>query len=212
MDGGLSEKLVKSYLYQLLDGIKFCHQRRILHRDLKPQNSKKTHLFIQICVVLVLIDQHGNLKIADFGLSRAFGIPMRTYTHEVVTLWYRSPEILLGNKHYSTAVDMWSIGCIFAEMFNLTPLFPGDSEIDEIFKIFRHSHFFLVIFINDFLDLGEHQQSILGQLLSNYQITNLFSRIGKKLIYKKSMLIWIISHQRESIFWINCWFWIRFID
>jgi serine/threonine protein kinase len=122
-DGGLSEKLVKSYLYQLIDGIKYCHQRRILHRDLKPQN--------------ILIDQHGNLKIADFGLSRAFGIPMRTYTHEVVTLWYRSPEILLGNKHYSTAVDMWSIGCIFAEMFNLSPLFPGDSEIDEIFKIFR---------------------------------------------------------------------------
>lgn len=90
-----------------------------------------------IVMSLVLIDQQGNLKIADFGLSRAFGVPLRTYTHEVVTLWYRSPEILLGGKHYATPVDMWSIGCIFAEMCVLHPLFPGDSEIDEIFKIFR---------------------------------------------------------------------------
>jgi serine/threonine protein kinase len=85
----------------------------------------------------VLIDQQGRLKLADFGLARAFGIPLRTLTHEVVTLWYRSPEILLGSKHYSTAVDMWSLGCIFAEMVNRHPLFPGDSEIDEIFRIFR---------------------------------------------------------------------------
>ncbi len=77
------------------------------------------------------------LKLADFGLARAIGIPVRTYTHEIVTLWYRAPEVLLGSKHYSTAVDMWSVGCIFAEMASQTPLFPGDSEIDELFKIFR---------------------------------------------------------------------------
>lgn len=77
------------------------------------------------------------MKIADFGLSRAFGIPLRTYTHEVVTLWYRSPEILLGNTHYSTAVDCWSIGCIFSEMSSTNALFPGDSEIDQIFKIMK---------------------------------------------------------------------------
>ena len=77
------------------------------------------------------------LKLADFGLARAFGLPVRAYTHEVVTLWYRAPEILLGAKHYSTPVDVWSIGCIFAEMVNGRPLFPGDSEIDELFKIFR---------------------------------------------------------------------------
>lgn len=62
---------------------------------------------------------------------------MRAYTHEVVTLWYRSPEILLGAKTYSTPVDIWSIGCIFVEMVNHRPLFPGDSEIDELFKIFQ---------------------------------------------------------------------------
>jgi len=69
--------------------------------------------------------------------ARAFGIPLRPYTHEVVTLWYRAPEILLGSKNYSTPVDIWSIGCIFVEMLTKRPLFPGDSEIDELFRIFR---------------------------------------------------------------------------
>lgn len=73
-----------------------------MHRDLKPQN--------------LLIDSKGVIKLADFGLARAFGLPVKTYTHEVVTLWYRAPEILLGQKQYSTPVDIWSIGCIFAEM------------------------------------------------------------------------------------------------
>jgi len=70
-------------------------------------------------------------------LARAFSIPVRTYTHEVVTLWYRAPEILLGGKQYSTPVDIWSIGCIFAEMITRQPLFPGDSEIDQLYSIFR---------------------------------------------------------------------------
>ncbi len=73
----------------------------------------------------MLIDKNGVLKIADFGLARAFGVPMRAYTHEVVTLWYRAPEVLLGGKHYATSLDMWSIGCIFAELVNMQPLFPG---------------------------------------------------------------------------------------
>ncbi|OIW18960.1 hypothetical protein TanjilG_09154 [Lupinus angustifolius] len=115
---------VKMFLYQILCGIAYCHSHRVLHRDLKPQN--------------LLIDRSNNaLKLADFGLARAFGIPVRTFTHEVVTLWYRAPEILLGSRHYSTPVDVWSVGCIFAEMINQQPLFPGDSEIDELFKIFR---------------------------------------------------------------------------
>lgn len=117
-------QLIKLYVYQMLQGIAYCHSHRVLHRDLKPQN--------------LLIDRGRNaLKLADFGLARAFGIPVRAYTHEVVTLWYRAPEILLGAKHYSTPVDIWSIGCIFAEMVNGRPLFPGDSEIDELYKIFR---------------------------------------------------------------------------
>ncbi|KAL2217577.1 cell division control protein 2 [Thermoascus aurantiacus ATCC 26904] len=120
---GLGEAMVKKFMAQLVEGVRYCHSHRILHRDLKPQN--------------LLIDREGNLKLADFGLARAFGVPLRTYTHEVVTLWYRSPEILLGGRQYSTGVDMWSVGAIFAEMCTRKPLFPGDSEIDEIFKIFR---------------------------------------------------------------------------
>ncbi|CAH1776260.1 unnamed protein product [Owenia fusiformis] len=120
---GIPPQLVKSYLFQLLQGIAYCHSHRVLHRDLKPQN--------------LLINSEGSIKLADFGLARAFGVPVRTYTHEVVTLWYRAPEILLGSRFYSTPVDVWSIGCIFAEMITRRPLFPGDSEIDELFRIFR---------------------------------------------------------------------------
>ncbi|XP_023239877.1 cyclin-dependent kinase 1-like [Centruroides sculpturatus] len=119
----MDKMLVKSYLHQILQAIVYCHQRRILHRDLKPQN--------------LLIDQKGMIKIADFGLARAFGIPVRVYTHEVVTLWYRAPEVLLGSPRYSTPVDIWSVGCIFSEMANKRPLFHGDSEIDQLFRIFR---------------------------------------------------------------------------
>ncbi|XP_064458013.1 cyclin-dependent kinase 1-like [Ornithodoros turicata] len=122
-DQQMDKTLVKSYMKQILEAILFCHQRRVLHRDLKPQN--------------LLIDQKGNIKVADFGLARAFGIPIRVYTHEVVTLWYRAPEVLLGSPRYSTPIDIWSIGCIFVEMSNKKPLFHGDSEIDQLFRIFR---------------------------------------------------------------------------
>jgi len=108
---------------QILLGLNYCHQNRVLHRDLKPQN--------------LLINKAGDLKLADFGLARAFQLPIRTYTHEVVTLWYRPPEILLGTDIYHTSIDIWSVGVIFAELVSRVPLFPGESEIDEIFKIFR---------------------------------------------------------------------------
>ncbi|XP_035441455.1 cyclin-dependent kinase 2 isoform X1 [Spodoptera frugiperda] len=121
--GPLRLDLVKSYLRQLLEGVAYCHAARVLHRDLKPQN--------------LLVDADGHIKLADFGLARAFGIPVRAYTHEVVTLWYRAPEILLGAKFYSTAVDVWSLACIFAEMASGRTLFPGDSEIDQLFRVFR---------------------------------------------------------------------------
>lgn len=119
----IKPELIKSYTWQLLQGLSYCHSHRVIHRDLKPQN--------------LLIDGKGAIKLADFGLARAFCLPMRTYTHEVVTLWYRAPEILLGSKYYTTSVDIWSLGCIVAEMFTKTALFPGDSEIDQLFKIFR---------------------------------------------------------------------------
>ncbi|KAI8968206.1 kinase-like domain-containing protein [Mycotypha africana] len=120
---GLTADHIRSFMHQLLRGLHYCHTRRILHRDLKPQN--------------LLIDRHGRLTIADLGLARSFGVPMRAYTHQVVTLWYRAPEILLGSDYYSTAVDMWSVGCIMAEMIAFRPLFPGATQIEELFHIFQ---------------------------------------------------------------------------
>jgi cyclin-dependent kinase len=123
VEGGLETATLASFLYQLCRGIAACHHAKVLHRDLKPQN--------------LLINREGDLKLADFGLARAFGIPVRNYTHEVVTLWYRAPDVLMGNKRYSTPVDTWSIGCIFAEMHNGRPLFPGANEGDQLDLIFR---------------------------------------------------------------------------
>jgi len=120
---GIDEYTIKSFLFQLLQGIAYCHQHRVLHRDLKPQN--------------LLINMEGELKLADFGLARGFGIPVKKYTHEVVTLWYRPPDVLLGSTKYSTQVDMWGVGCIFAEMSNGKPLFCGANEQDQLSKIFK---------------------------------------------------------------------------
>jgi len=122
-DSGLDAPTTKSFLWQLLKGINHCHENRVLHRDLKPQN--------------LLINRDGELKLADFGLARSFGIPVRSYTHEVVTLWYRSPEVLLGSRQYSTPIDLWSVGCIFAEIASGRPLFPGSNEKDQLLKIFK---------------------------------------------------------------------------
>jgi len=120
---GFDTRTIKSSLYQLLRGVAFCHDRRVLHRDLKPQN--------------LLINKDFELKLADFGLARAFGIPVRSYTHEVVTLWYRAPDVLMGSRKYSTPVDLWSVGCIFGEMAASRPLFPGTSDHDQLQRIFR---------------------------------------------------------------------------
>lgn len=120
---GVDPMVVKSYTYQILQATVFCHSRRVIHRDLKPQN--------------LLVDTKGAIKLADFGLGRAIGIPVRAYTHEVVTLWYRAPEVLMGSLRYACPLDVWSIACIFAEMATKKPLFHGDSEIDQLFRIFR---------------------------------------------------------------------------
>merc|ERR1712025_970580 len=114
---------VKCLMVQLLRAIAHLHDNWILHRDLKSSN--------------LLLSHNGILKVGDFGLAREYGSPLKAYTSIVVTLWYRAPELLLGIKQYSTAIDVWSCGCIFGELLLMNPLFPGESEVDELNKIFK---------------------------------------------------------------------------
>ncbi|XP_018518267.2 LOW QUALITY PROTEIN: cyclin-dependent kinase 15-like [Lates calcarifer] len=115
--GGLHSHNVRIFMFQLLRGLCYIHSRRILHRDLKPQN--------------LLISYLGELKLADFGLARSKSIPSQTFSSEVVTLWYRPPDVLLGSTDYSTALDMWGAGCIFIEMLQGAPAFPGVTDVFE---------------------------------------------------------------------------------
>jgi cyclin-dependent kinase len=116
-------EIVRRHTKDLIAGVYACHCRSMVHRDLKPQN--------------ILVDNDGTIKLADFGLSRIIVSPLRSHTLDVVTLWYRAPEILLGAQRYGFEVDIWSAGCVFAEMCINHSLFAGDSEIGTIFKIFQ---------------------------------------------------------------------------
>ena len=100
----LTAQIIRSYIHQILIGVTYCHMERIIHRDLKPAN------------ILLSGKNHETIKLADFGLARAFSIPIKPYTKNVVTLYYRSPELLLEMDEYATPVDVWSVGCIFAEL------------------------------------------------------------------------------------------------
>ncbi|TRY68636.1 hypothetical protein TCAL_08885 [Tigriopus californicus] len=117
---GLGQDRIKDIIWQILCGVDFLHSHRIVHRDLKPQN--------------LLVTRDGNVKLTDFGLARIYEF-YTLLTSVVVTLWYRSPEVLMGLP-YATPVDMWSCGCIFAELFLRKPLFPGQYEMDQLQKIY----------------------------------------------------------------------------
>ncbi|CAJ0568977.1 unnamed protein product, partial [Mesorhabditis spiculigera] len=116
-------KNIRLFLFQLLRGLAYCHARKVLHRDLKPQN--------------LLVTARGELKLADFGLARAKSVPTKTYSNEVVTLWYRPPDVLLGSTDYSTHIDMWGVGCILYEMAKMRPLFTSVSRDEQLSFIFR---------------------------------------------------------------------------
>ncbi|KAJ0454719.1 putative protein-serine/threonine kinase CMGC-CDK-CRK7-CDK9 family [Helianthus annuus] len=119
-----TDSQIKCYMLQLLKGIDHCHSRGVLHRDIKSSN--------------ILINNEGVLKIADFGLANFFDNKNKQQlTNRVVTLWYRPPELLLGSTSYGPCVDMWSVGCVFAELFNGKPILKGRTELEQLHKIFK---------------------------------------------------------------------------
>eukprot|EP00826_Nyctotherus_ovalis_P021687 TRINITY_DN17041_c0_g1_i8.p1 TRINITY_DN17041_c0_g1~~TRINITY_DN17041_c0_g1_i8.p1 ORF type:complete len:228 (+),score=73.30 TRINITY_DN17041_c0_g1_i8:418-1101(+) len=105
---------IKCIMRQILEGVKYLHEHNIMHRDIKGAN--------------ILLDNDGCVKLADFGLAKRLEHTKGNHTNRVVTLWYRSPELLLGSDRYNTAIDIWSVGCCFAELLTLRPLFPGNKE------------------------------------------------------------------------------------
>ncbi|XP_010012412.1 PREDICTED: serine/threonine-protein kinase MAK, partial [Nestor notabilis] len=114
------ESVIRNMMYQILQGLAFIHKHGFFHRDMKPENL--------LCIGPELV------KIADFGLARELR-SQPPYTDYVSTRWYRAPEVLLRSSIYSSPIDMWAVGSIMAELYTLRPLFPGTSEVDEIFKI-----------------------------------------------------------------------------
>ena len=138
---------VKMIFRQLLIGISALHDNFIIHRDLKTSN--------------ILLSKKGVLKVCDFGMARLLNINSILMSQEVVTLWYRPPEILLGQKEYTTSVDLWALGCILSEIITSKVLFPGNSELDQLTKIF----------------------SILGTPTSNIWLNLHFLASAKKIIF-----------------------------
>ena len=134
---------IKCLMVQLLRAIGHLHDNWILHRfAYKKSRSCKSgcqHIFISrdLKTSNILLSNNGILKVGDFGLAREYGSPLKHYTPIVVTLWYRAPELLLGQKLYSTHIDVWSVGCIFGELIHMSPLFRGESEQDQLHKIYK---------------------------------------------------------------------------
>uniref|UniRef100_A0A672ZBQ2 Cyclin-dependent kinase-like 2 n=1 Tax=Sphaeramia orbicularis TaxID=375764 RepID=A0A672ZBQ2_9TELE len=122
---GLDLNTSRQYLFQILRAGAFCHQQNIIHRDIKPEN--------------ILISHSGVIKLCDFGFARTVASPAEggVYTDYVATRWYRPPELLVGDTKYGKPVDVWAVGCLFMEMLTSQPLFPGDSDLDQIHHIVR---------------------------------------------------------------------------
>ncbi|XP_015434114.1 PREDICTED: cyclin-dependent kinase-like 4 [Dufourea novaeangliae] len=119
--GGLGWEASRRHIYQVLRGLNFCHINNIMHRDIKPEN--------------VLVSPSGVIKLCDFGFARLVNGPNESCTDYVATRWYRSPELLVGDPRYGKAVDIWATGCLYAEMITGNPLFPGDSDVDQLYRI-----------------------------------------------------------------------------
>ncbi|XP_065051886.1 cyclin-dependent kinase-like 4 [Rhopilema esculentum] len=117
---GLEDKAIKEILYQILKAVKYCHEHNCIHRDVKPEN--------------ILVTKEGIIKLCDFGFARHL-VPGEAFTDYVATRWYRAPELLVGDLQYGTPVDVWSIGCVFAELISGQALWPGRSDVDQLYLI-----------------------------------------------------------------------------
>ncbi|NXL19737.1 CDKL2 protein, partial [Setophaga kirtlandii] len=118
---GLDFERVRKYLFQIMRAIAFCHSHNIIHRDIKPEN--------------ILVSQSGVVKLCDFGFARPLATSGEAYTDYVATRWYRAPELLVGDSKYGRPVDVWAVGALITEMLTGEALFPGDSDIDQLYHI-----------------------------------------------------------------------------
>ncbi|KAL7722890.1 Cyclin-dependent kinase 2 [Entamoeba marina] len=165
---------IQDILNQVIQALSYCHSHRIYHRDIKPGN--------------ILMNNNGEIKLGDFGLSRAFRCPSKHFTPEVITLWYRAPEILLGSPSYTSAVDMWSVGAIFGEMIIKTPLFTGSTESDQLKKIYE-----LLGTPNnrDWPEITQFKNYVSTQTCVGKDFTTLFGRVGRNGIdLLKNLLVY----------------------
>ncbi|XP_029349270.1 cyclin-dependent kinase-like 1 isoform X2 [Echeneis naucrates] len=151
---GVPEHLVKSITWQTLQAVNFCHKQNCIHRDVKPEN--------------ILITKHQVIKLCDFGFARILTGPCDYYTDYVATRWYRAPELLVGDTQYGPPVDVWAIGCVFAELMSGIPLWPGKSDMDQLYlirktlgdltprhqQVFSNNQFFSGVSIPEPLEMG----------------------------------------------------------
>lgn len=180
--------LIQSYAFQLIAGLNFLHKHRIIHRDVKPDN--------------LLLNKDGILKICDFGLARHYTIPLRQYSINVVSEWYRAPELLFGSTIYGPEIDVWSAGCILGEMCRGSPLFAGDSDVDQLHKIFSvlgtpTKEQCPSLMQNSSFSLNEHDNTINNIILPMNIITVYQEGSTKKTDFKSDNITFTMYPKRD---------------